>query len=350
MGALLAPGPTMPNIEQFFFLNSGDLWQVQSDGRAVHVTRGLSLGPWSMAPDGTRAIAVMYEEIDGRRSESIRIVRGDGILSVPLYGPAPTSGPNAAQPIVALDWSWDQTKLAVAFDDGAVGVLQVPEDEGQYPVAVDLVVQPGAARAERVMEWSPGGNGIAYVAAAGDERRLVVVPLGDVVQEVVGDVLVRAFSWLPGRGRLAFVQESSVGGRAVPGSIFTVAADGKSRELLLSAGQFAPAASVMSLHASLDGRALAFTVYVPGADGELVFQSLWTVAIDSGELARIPVATGYRATDVWWTAQGLTWRALSADASADDPTVYGGAGAFLIQRYDDATGTATSIFSAASDR
>lgn len=349
MGALLAPGPTMPNIEQFFFLNAGDLWQVQSNGGIVHVTRGLTLGPWSMVPDGTRAIAVVYEETDAGRVEAIRIVRGDGILSAPLYGPAPTSGENAEPPIVALDWSWDQTKLAVAFDDGSVGVLQVPEDEAQYPVAVERVVAAGPARAGRVMEWSPGGNGIAYVTEMDEQHRLVVVPLGDVAHEVVADVAVGAFTWLPGRGRLAFVQQASVGGPVVPGSVFTVAADGTARELLLSAGQFAPAATVMSLHASPDGRAIAFTVYAPGENGEPAFQSLWTLTIDGEELTRIPVATGYRAAEVWWTAQGLTWRAVSLGAPAgDDPTVYAGEGAFVLQRFDDSAGTVANIFSAAS--
>ena len=351
MSALLAPGPTMPNIEQFFFLNGGDLWQAQSNGRVVHVTRGLTLGPWAMLPDGTRAIAVVYGEADGNRTEAIRIVRGDGILSVPLYGPAPTSGVDAAAPVIALDWSWDQTKLAVAFADGSVGILQVPEDEGQYPVAVERVVPAGSASASLAVRWSPGGNGIAYIPAAGDQRRLVVVPLGAAPQDVVGDVAVQAFAWLPGRGRLAFVQQAVGGGREAPGSIFTVAADGTSRELLLSAGQFAPAASVMSLQPSPDGRSLAFTVYTPGGDGELEFQSLWTLAIDGGDLTRIPVATGYRVTEVWWTAQGLTWRAVGLGAPAgDDPTVYTGDGAFILQRYDEAAKTSASIFSAAPPR
>ncbi len=351
MNALLAPGPTMPNIEQFFFLNGDDLWQAQSDGRVVHVTRDLAIGPWAMVPDGTRAIAVLYGEANGVETEEIRIIRGDGILSVPLYGPAPTSGADAAAKVIALDWSWDQTKLAVAFDDGAIGVLPVPEDEGQYPVAVERVVPSGSVPARGAVSWSPGGNGVAFVTAEGSQGRLVVVPLGADASDVVADVPVWSFAWLPGRGRLAFVQQAAVGGRDVPGSIFTVAADGTSRELLLSAGQFAPAAAVMSLHPSPDGRSLAFTVYAPGDGGELVFQSLWTLTIDGAELARLPVATGYRVTDVWWTAQGLSWRAVSLGAPAgEDPTVYTREGAFVVQRFDEAAGTATTIFSAASSR
>lgn len=344
MSALLSPGPTIPNPEQFFFLNGGDLWQAQSSGRVVHVTRDLTLGPWSMLADGTRAITVIYGQAAGNRTEEIRVVRGDGILSVPLYGPAPMSGGDASVPIVALDWSWDATKLAVAFADGSVGILPVPEDEGQYPVAVERIVAAGSAPANRSIEWSPGGNGIAYVAGDDGQRHLVVVPLGQAAQTAVGDAPVRAVAWLPGRGRLAFVQQTS-------GSVFTVAADGTSRELLVSAGQFAPAASVMALHPSPDGRSLALVVFAPGADGAPVFQSLWTLAIDGGDVARMPVATGYRVAEVWWTAQGLTWRSVSLAAPAgNDPTTYIGAGAFIIQRFDEAVGTVANLFSAASGR
>ncbi len=351
MGALLSPGPTFGNVEQFFFLNGSDLWQAQSNGRVVRVTRDLDLGPWAMAPDGSRAIAVIRRVENTLPTEEIRIIRGDGLLSLPLYGPLPTSGVDARPTIVALDWSWDQTKLVVLFDDGAVGVLPVPDNEDQYPVAMERIVQAGNVNPGRKAAWSLSSNGFAYIAGERGESRLVVVPLGDEPQEIAPDVATRAFAWLPGRGRLAFVERAGGTGREMPGSIFTMAADGTSRELLLSAGQFAPAALVMSLRASPDGRFIAFTVFVPGPQGTPTFQSLWALNIDSGELVNIPVATGYRVADIWWAAQGLSWRAVSLDApAADDPTQYRGTGAFLIQRYDDASGTSTTIFSAGSAR
>lgn len=349
MSALLLPGPTMPNLGQFFFLNQSDLWQAQSGGRIVHVTRNLVLGPWVMAPDGTRAMTVIYSKRGEVTTEEVRIVRGDGILSVPLYGPAPTAGPDAASPIVALSWSWDQTKLAVAFADGSIGVLQVPADEDQYPVAVERIVRAGADPAGRAIAWAPGGSGVAFLTAAGDARGMFIAPLGAPAQIIIGDIPIQTFTWLPGRGRIAFVQQAIGGGRDVPGSIFTVAADGTALELLLSSGQFAPAAEVLSLSASPDGRSLAFTVFAPGNRGDLQFQSLWMLTIDGAELTHIPVAVGYRVADMWWTTQGLTWRAVSVGAPAgDDPTVYTGTGAFILQRYDDATKKSTSLFSAAS--
>lgn len=349
MSALLAPGPTFGNVEQFFFLNGNDLWQVQSNGRVVRVTRDLDLGPWAMVPDGSRAIAVIRGNEVSVPTEEIRIIRGDGLLSLPLYGPLPTTGVNAHASIVALDWSWDQTKLVVLFDDGAVGVLPVPDDEGQYPVAMEWIVRPGDVPPGLSAAWSPGSNGFAYIAGDGPASRLVVVPLGDAAQEVMPDVATRGFAWLPGRGRLAFVERADGAGRAMPGSIFTMAADGSSRELLLSAGQFAPAAMVMSLRASPDGRFIAFTVFVPGPRDTPTFQSLWSLNIDSGELVNIPVATGYRVADIWWSATGITWRAMSLDIPAgDDPTAYRGSGAFLIQRFDEATNTSVTMFSSGS--
>jgi hypothetical protein len=154
--------------------------------------------------------------------------------------------------------------------------------------------------------------------------------------------VARAFTWLPGRGRIAWVDGSAgtTGAFGVPGSVFTMAPDGSSRELLVSAGRFAPAATVTLLSASPDGQKLAFTIALPDARGEPEFQSLWVLQLDSAEFSQAPVTAGYRVTDLWWLTTGLAWQAVDGSARAGDER-------FQIGLFDPASATTSIIFQSA---
>jgi hypothetical protein len=183
-----------------------------------------------------------------------------------------------------------------------------------------------------------------------DDSRLFATPIGDDALPVItsdsgSSRSVRAFDWLPGRGRIAFVEDA--GGLASPlsGSIFTIAPDGTSLELLVSAGQFAPAASVMQLNAGPDGRTLAFTVHAPDARGQQAFQSLWILTIDSGELQQVPVETGYRVVDLTWTTSGLIWRGIDRNARTPaDDSAYSPSEPFVLSRFEPASGNTSVVF------
>jgi hypothetical protein len=119
-------------------------------------------------------------------------------------------------------------------------------------------------------------------------------------------------------------------------------------ELLVSAGQFAPAASVSTLAAAPDGRDLAFIVLVPDPEGRSVFHSLWILSIDSGDLEQVPIEAGYRVTDLWWTAAGLVWRGVDRNLPIPEHgTPVSVVEPFILGRYDQTSGASTVVFQSA---
>jgi hypothetical protein len=203
------------------------------------------------------------------------------------------------------------------------------------------------------LSWAPNGAGIAYRLAGDDGDSLVVTPVGDQAKVVVSPATapsraVQDFTWLPGRGRLAFVEAAGGPANHLTGSVFTIAPDGTLLELLVSAGRFAPAATITNLSASPDGRDLAFTVQVPDARGQQVFQSLWILSIDSGDLQQVPIEPGYQVVDVDWSATGLVWRGIDRNVQIPpDGRSIAGNEPFVLGRFDPGSGTSTIIHQSA---
>lgn len=344
--AILAPGNTAPLPDRFYFRVGADIWRGRADGseRPRRVATDLRIGPWSRTPNGEQAAIVSYLDIDGQGAEEIRIVRGDEMVEQPLYGPATISGGRARPSITSIDWSWDGTKLAVSFADGTLGILSVPADPAGFPIEPGEIARPVDTSGISELAWSPNGAGVAYASEAPDGRNLLfITPAGDAARPVIDTRPVRTFEWMPGRGRLAFVEDSGGPSNRLPGSIFTVAPDGGSLELLLSAGRFAPAATITSIDASPDGREMAVTVAVPDTDGRPRFHSLWMLSIDSGELREAPIAAGFKVVETWWTSAGLVWRGIDEAAGASDGG-YTGVEPFVLGRFDAESGASTIIF------
>jgi hypothetical protein len=345
MAALLAPGPTLDAPARFFFRNGDDLWQQPADGPATQVTRDLRVGLVAQTPDGSRAAIVVAREDAGEPVEELRLVGSDGAITDAIFGPVPAQDGSG---VTALGWSWAGASLAIGLDDGTITLLDA--FGGQVAVA-----DAGTASGQPVtsIAWAPSGAGLALLQLQPDEAggaALLVAPEGEPARLVVDGTTdsarsIATFAWLPGRGRIAFVEGQGPASSPLAGSIFTIAPDGSARELLVSAGQFAPAARVVALCASPDGRELAFTVYLPDSTGALTFASLWVLTIDTGELREIPVEPGYRVTEVWWTAPGLVWRGVDiGEATSGDGMTYTGDESFILGRFDPAAGTTTVIY------
>lgn len=349
LAAMLVPGPPLPAPPNFYFLNGDDIWQQPSEGDARAVTSDLRIGPWAQTPDGTKAAMVIYGDIGGNATEELRVLQPDLTVSDPILVPSTSLDDAEAAAIQSLDWSWDGNALVVAFADGAATIVQNFQ-AGSAATTIIAVDAPVGGVADGPVLWAPSGAGVAYLVTDEEQRgSLYIAPTGDAARPVfssAGQVrAARTFDWLAGRGRLIFVEQPNVSPAWTPGSIFTIAPDGTALELLVSSSQFAPAASVALIAPARDGRQVAFTVHVPNADGELVFQSLWIQTIDSGGMIELSVEPGYRVTDLWWSAAGLCWRGVDLGARGSATSAeYSGTEPFVLGRSNIDDGTSIVIF------
>ncbi len=349
LDALLAPGPTFPPPSGVFFEFGDDIWYQPDSETARPVVEDQRHGPWAVTADGNQIAVVRYRVENDQAVEEIIVFNNDGSNGEPIYGPVPTAGAAGSATVRALDWSWDHQALAAMFSNNTIGVLRfAAEDPFRTKPPLDSVDVPDAEKPLADLGWAPNGAGIAYTIRADTGMALYVTPNDDTARLVIAPSAtssraVRAFDWLPGRGRLAFVESAGGPSSHLPGSIFTIAPDGTLLELLVSAGQFAPAATIATLSASPDGRDLAFTVHVPDGQGQQVFQSLWVMSIDGGDFQQVPVTAGYRATDLHWSTTGLIWRGIDRNSRLPtDGSAYTGDEPFILGRFDPTSG-ATSI-------
>lgn len=352
--ALLAPGPTSPAPDGVFFQSGDEIWYQPAVDPARRVVEGQRIGPWAQTVDGTRLALVRYRDQNGEGVEEIILVNNDGTSSDPIYGPVVTTGAGGVPTVQALDWTWDNQALSAILSDGRIATMRFAADDPfRTRPPLEPIDLPENAGEPIAFEWAPNGAGIAYTLAGDNGNRLYVTPVGDLAQTVVTPAMppsraVRDFAWLPGRGRLAFVEATGGPAHHLTGSIFTIAPDGTLLELLVSAGQFAPAATIANLSAGPDGRDLAFTVEVPNAQGQQVFQSLWILSIDSGDLQQVPVETGYQVVDLVWSASGLIWRGIDRNSRVTaDGRTFTGNEPFIFGRFDPGNGTSTIIYQSA---
>lgn len=348
---LLDPGPTLDPSERVFFRNGRDLWQISGDEAAPVLEQGTRFGPYDTSPQGHRVAVVILTEINSQPAQAIHIMTSGDSPGEPILPARVTGGQNAESSIVDLAWSWDTTKLAIVYDDPGIVIVEIaPADGGPAGVLSELALPADVETVESI-DWSVTGQGLAFVASTGaGQTSLWVSALDGQVFEVTATAQdagrsVSSAAWLPGRGRIAFIEERMGASESPGGSMFSIAPDGSGRELLVSAGSFAPAGKIAELSAAPGGRFVAFTVNIPNSQGEATFHALALVDIDSSEIIRIPVAPDFRVTDLWWTIEGLVWRAVHRDAEVVDTiSDYSGIEPFLIGRFNPETGEVRAVF------
>lgn len=345
---LLDPGPTLDPAQRIFFRNGRDLWMIQGDDIHHALEPGTRFGAYATSPHGQRAAVVIISEKDGEQVEQVHVF--DGNLGPALTPERITSGPNAQSPIRALTWSNDATRIAITYDEPVVAILEIARPNNAVPQIVSQIHLPEGIRRIIRVEWSTIGNGLALLAERpGGQRSIWLASLAGEVHEIseVGGVgkSVADIAWLPGRGRIAFAEERLPASPITGGSMFSIAPDGTGRELLVSSGTFAPAAEIMEIAASPGGRFIAFSVSVPGSDGEDRFHSAWLLNMDSGEVIQVPITPGFRVTDLWWTTEGLLWRAVHRDAEViDSIATYAGVEPFAMGRFNPENNESRTVY------
>lgn len=348
--ALLAPGSTLSGQERVFFRNGTELWAISNSEANAVVSGETVIGPYDTSTHGQRAAVVIITENGGVTSERVHIVL-DGNIGPPMTPERITSGDNAEAPIVGLDWARNSTRIAITYDDASIGIMELIRPEGSAPTVDAEFRLPEHIRRVLRVEWFITSTDMAILAE--DEfgvGSLWIATINGEIFEVsaVAPTEIKSIAdiaWLPGRGRIALVEAQAANASATSGSMFSIAPDGSGMELLVSTGNFAPAARIVRISSSPDGGYVAFVVNSPNAEGIETFDSAWLVNIDSGALTRVPMPQHFRATEFWWMPEGLLWRAVAGigeDGTANQP--YTGHGTFRLGLFDPETGTSTTLF------
>lgn len=355
--ALLAPGPTLEGTERAFFRNGRDFWSIttgEEPGASETLPQGTRFGPYATSPHGQRAAIVIISDVNNLPVETVHIV-ANGQLGPPVTPQRFTTGPDAQSAIRSLVWSRDATRIAIVYDEPVIDILEIARPDAGPPQIVQQLALPGDYRGIERIDWATTSAGIAILAEtpSGAGSLWIASPAGELFEvrgaSLDGQRSIADIAWLPGRGRIAFVEERGSAPMA-GGSMFSIAPDGSGRELLVSSGNFAPAAGIINISSSPGGNYIAFTVYVPDAEGEDIFHSAWIANIDSGAVTQIPVSTGFRITDFWWMVDGLLWRAVHRSADVPGPlTEYAGFEPFLIGLFNPDDGASNILFQSDAD-
>jgi dipeptidyl aminopeptidase/acylaminoacyl peptidase len=219
-----------------------------------------------------------------------------------------------------IDWSPQGDRLLVTFGTG--GIVTVPL-RGDPAVILTPQQAPGPIDAA----WSPAGDAIAYVnhtSSTGSAGLYLVstasqpaTPRALVEPDAQGGSSVRRLAWHPSGRSILYTRSSSTDGLAVGGDLFQIAPSGGGPTIVASAGRVAPISAIVDFVPSPDGRAVAYTIVVPGPNGPM-FNSLWVQQLGTDNRQKLSAAAGSAVNELWWTASGVVWRA-SADPTAITP-------------------------------
>jgi dipeptidyl aminopeptidase/acylaminoacyl peptidase len=184
-----------------------------------------------------------------------------------------------------------------------------------------LQVLPVTAAEPATAAWSPTGEEVAFVAAddQGTPGTLFLVgvePAPRSIEPLVDGspgLAVFGLSWLPDGRSLLFSQGDPSTAHATNTDLWRIGLDGEGRRLVASAGSAAPVADIDLFAPSPDGRAVAYTVVVPGDSGT-AFHSLWIRDLGSGRSYPIAVPADIDVSELWWTSAGLVFRTLDRES------------------------------------
>ena len=313
--------------DRIFFLAGPELWTVAAGGtepeRVFSPTGGESIENTTSSPAGDR-VAILVKDSEAVRTLRVLSAIGEEQITLDLPSIVTSATPVAddagatptlATPVAAdrdvlpsLDWSPQGDRVLVG--DGQGGLIAIDIDESApNPVAV---VNGDDGTAESAV-WSPTGEQVAYLSAEGDRHSLFVAGVTTSggaprrLAEAGAGRTVFDFTWLPDGRSLLFTEGDPTSARSTNADLWQIAAEGGDRQLVASAGSAAPVADIDRFAPSPDGRAVAYTVVVPGENAPW-FHSLWVRDLAAGQATPISIPTGAMVTDLWWTSQGLVFR------------------------------------------
>ena len=282
------------------------------------------------SPSGDRVALLVARPRGDAETTSLLILAADGTVQRRADGveaafALPSDARLRAQ---SLHWSPQGDRLVAAFAGGGLLALPVADGAGTVLAGVDLAPAPRAA------VWSPAGDRVAFAnpATADAAADLFVVPVpppaaspvaapapARLVPAVDRGRSISGVAWLPDGSAVLFAERTAPGAAAAGGNLFAVGADGRDLRVVASAGRVAPVAEVVHFAPSPDGRALAYTVSVPGPDGP-TFHSLWLRPLAGGQAVPLATPPDQAVTDVWWSAAGLLFRTVPATAGETGDT------------------------------
>ncbi|MBA3414736.1 MAG: PD40 domain-containing protein [Chloroflexia bacterium] len=343
--------------DRIYFGAGAELWTVAASGsepgRVFAPDSGESIVGVSPSPSGDQ-VAVLVASADG--GSSVLVIAPDGALIevfdrippppaavvAPAASPAATPVPDAtefaaATPVLAaspviepaqptmsagatplagtsaprsIDWSPQGDQLLVGFEPGGLVALSLGGAGEVRPV-----LPVTEARSPWGAAWSPTGEQVAFVADGerGDRQVLYLAgaePMDGGPRALVAvpsERAIFAFSWLPDGRSLLFTEGDPSPARTTNADLWQIDLDGEGRRLVASAGSAAPVADIDLFAPSPDGRAVAYTVVVPG-DLDAAFHSLWVRDLAAGRAYLVQVSPGGDVSDLWWTSAGLVYR------------------------------------------
>ncbi len=327
--------------DRLFFLQGDEVWSVSSDGSDPRLildpgpNRVVAIAPSPAADD----VAVLLSEDDSPHGGALVILDADGRELrrwdglEPPAGAATGSASSSKLDTPTVDWSPQGDKL-LAVTGGQLWAIPLPDGE-PAPLALEKRLKPAAAA------WSPAGGAVAFIASTRGVDSVAALyvastgaslldPVAVAPQQPGGANGVGDLAWRPDGSGILFTASGAPGGTGTGQDLFSISAGGENLTLIASAGRMAPAARVAEVAPSPDGRAVAYTIWVPTGNAP-AFHSLWVQPLAGGPGYQVPVPAGQTVTDAWWTDRGLVWRSIE-NASAEGSTYAGGK--FALYRVD----------------
>lgn len=329
-----------------YFLSGSELWTIDAEGtapdRVYRAAPGETIASVAASPDGDRA-ALLTTGDDPNDPAGVVVVDADARVVVPRRPiPRGQTGTDGSA-VGTLDWSPQGDRLLVSAASAGLIALPAGGGDAEVVVPVSASIAPGYAA------WSPTGEEIAFLAPAGAEQptdlflvRTDPAPStpGALEEAALPGQGVGDVAWTPDGRHVLFTLGVASGGAVGAADLWRIATDGSGRRVVVSAGSAVPVGRIGRVAPAPDGEAVAYTVSVPGEEGQR-FHSLWVKPLGAGggPAVQLGVPAGESVVELWWTEAGVVFR------TETDPGVAEGAAGNDVKLYRaSAEGTPMLMF------
>lgn len=319
LGELLSPrwGPS-----RIYFAAGNDVWTLElasaSPVKIFTAPGNSSLAGMASSPSGDR-IAVLTNGAETGSAISVLAAAGQPLatrnqinFNSATAQPTTNQSPRVLTAVTGIDWSPQGDRLLLSLSNG--GLASLPITLAGEPVPI---LSPAARLIPFAASWSPTGAQVAFVSPSGPGGPIGLYVAGAIgtpappaaVQPRMGQT-INSFRWMPDGRSVLFTESDASPLHTSNTDLWQFGANGE-RKLIASAGSAAPVADIALFNPSPDGSVVAYTVQtagnIPGS-----FHSLWIRELVSGKSYQIKTPQGIDITEIWWTADGLVYRAQNS--------------------------------------